>query len=56
MKNYFLSRLAEPSTFAGLGLLLSVLGMPIAPTTLGLITQIITGAAGLFAVAQPEGQ
>jgi hypothetical protein len=54
MKNYLLSRLTEPSTFAGLGLMLSMLGLPVSPTALGLFQQIVTGAAGLFAILKPE--
>lgn len=55
MKKYLLNRLKEPSTFAGLGLLLTVLGMPLNPELLGLLVQVVTGGAGLVAMLGKDG-
>ena len=52
--NYFLNRLKEPSTWAGIGLLVSMAGLP--TTSLGLIQQVVTGAAGLYAMLAKEGK
>lgn len=50
--NYFINRLREPSTWSGIGILVSLLGVP--ATTFGLVQQVIMGAAGLYAVVAPE--
>lgn len=47
-----LKRMKEPSTWAGLGIIATLLGVP--PGTFELVTQIGMGMAGLFAVALPE--
>lgn len=47
-----LKRMKEPSTWAGLGIIAALLGVP--PGTFELVTQIGMGMAGLFAVALPE--
>ena len=52
--NYFLQRLREPSTWSGIGILVSMLGVP--ASTFGLVQQVIMGAAGLYAVIAKEGQ
>ena len=52
MKNIILKRIKEPSTWAGLGLLVSFFGVP--PGTLELIQQVAVGVAGLVAVFAPE--
>lgn len=51
LKNVF-KRMKEPSTWAGLGIIAAMLGVP--PGTFELVTQIGLGVAGLFAVALPE--
>ena len=47
-------RMREPSTWAGLGILAAMLGVPAG--TFELVTQIGLGVAGLFAVALPEAK
>lgn len=47
-----IERLKEPSTWAGLGLLASLVGVP--PGTLELVTQVATGIAGLAAIFLKE--
>lgn len=47
-----LSRLREPSTWAGIAALGIVFGLP--PGTVELVGQIIGGAAGLAAILLPE--
>ena len=51
MKN-ILNRIKEPSTWAGLGLLVSFFGVPAG--TLELVQQVVVGVAGLIAIAAPE--
>lgn len=46
--SYLLKRLREPSTWAGIGVLTAVIGLP--PEMLGMVQQIVMGAAGLYAV------
>jgi hypothetical protein len=50
--NYFLNRLREPSTWSGIGILVSLLGVP--ATTFGLVQQCVMAGAGLIAIAFPE--
>jgi hypothetical protein len=47
-----IARLREPSTMAGLGILLALFGLPAGVPEL--IGQVIAGAAGLAAVFMPE--
>lgn len=47
-------RLKEPSTMAGLSVLLGVFGVPHAPELMQGAGQIVVGIAGLLAVAMPE--
>ena len=46
------SRMREPSTWAGLGIIAALFGVP--PGTFELLTQVGMGVAGLVAVALPE--
>lgn len=55
MKNYLLKRIREPSTWAGIGVLLTLAGATPNPETLGLIQQVVTGAVGLLAITTKEG-
>lgn len=50
---YFLRRLREPSTLAGLSALGMLAGLP--PGTLDMSLQILAGVAGLAAVVIPDG-
>ena len=52
MKNIFIQRFKEPSTWAGLGILLTMAGMP--PGTFELLQQVGMGLAGLAAVFLSE--
>lgn len=45
-------RIKEPSTWAGIGILVSFFGVP--PGTLELVQQVAVGVAGLVAVFAPE--
>lgn len=54
MRTLILRRLREPSTWAGLGMLLAVFGVPLGTTEL--VGQVVGGLAGLAAIALPEGQ
>jgi len=49
------ARLREPSTYAGLGLLLTHYGLHPTDPQLGAIIQVLTDLASLAAVAFPEG-
>ena len=51
---FLLSRLREPSTYAGLGILLSAFGVVVPPELLGFAVQIVTGAAGVAAILMAE--
>lgn len=50
----FFERLKEPSTHAGLAVLLGLVGVPHAPEIMGGAMQIATGLFGLVAVLMPE--
>ncbi|VTU20800.1 hypothetical protein SRS16CHR_02716 [Variovorax sp. SRS16] len=52
--NALFSRLREPSTWAGFSALAVLFGLPVAPTTIGLVQQVVVGVAGLAAVFVPE--
>ena len=54
--DYILSRLKEPSTYAGLGLLLSALGLHISDTQVNAIAQGAMAIAGVAAAFVPEGK
>jgi|GEM_PF-1677473 hypothetical protein len=47
-------RLREPSTWAGLGVIASIVGVP--TSTYQLVQQVLMGVAGLVAVAVPESK
>ena len=49
---YFLKRLKEPSTLAGLSALALLFGVP--PGTLELATQAVSGALAIGAILLPE--
>lgn len=48
------NRLKEPSTMAGIGVLLALFGVPHADVVVTGATQIIGGVVGLLAVTLPE--
>lgn len=52
--NAFLARLREPSTFAGLSVLLGLFGVQIAPEVMAPAVQVVGGAAALAAVFMGE--
>lgn len=52
--NAFLARLREPSTFAGLSVLLGLFGVQIAPEVMAPAVQITSGVAALAAVVMGE--
>ncbi len=47
-------KLSEPSTWAGIGLLLGVLGLPVTPEQWQAVVQVVTAVAGAAAVFLPE--
>lgn len=49
-----LARLREPSTYAGLGVILGLFGVNLAPEALQGIIQVLTGAAAVAAVCLAE--
>lgn len=49
-----LARLREPSTYAGLGVLLGLFGVNLVPEAMQSIVSLGTGAAGLAAVVLAE--
>jgi len=51
---FLLQRLKEPSTYAGLGILLSAFGIVVPAELLGYGVQIVTGAAGVAAILLAE--
>ena len=53
---YFVARLREPSTLAGLSALMALFGIHLAPEVLTPLTQIIAGCAALAAVFMPESK
>lgn len=52
MKQAILKRLREPSTWAGLGILLTLFGVP--PGVAELVGQLATAGAGLAAIGLAE--
>lgn len=52
--NALLSRLREPTTYAGVSVLLGVFGVNVAPEVMQPVVQIITGGAALAAVVLRE--
>jgi hypothetical protein len=51
---YLLARFSEPSSYAGLGALLALLGWNLPNTTLGQIVQVLAGGCGLLALLLKE--
>ena len=54
MKSYFLARAKEPSTWRGLFLLLTAVGIPVAPQLAEAIVTAGLGVAGLIGVVSPD--
>ena len=54
MKAYVLERLKEPSTWRGLTLLLTALGVPLAPGLSDAIIAAGLGIAGLIGAVMPD--
>jgi hypothetical protein len=54
MKQYILDRAKEPSTWRGLILLLTAIGVPVAPEMANAIVTIGLGVAGLVGIASPD--
>lgn len=54
MKTYILDRAKEPSTWRGLVLLLTAIGVPIAPAMAEAIISVGLAVAGLIGVAAPD--
>ena len=54
MKDYILARVKEPSSWRGLILLLTAIGVPVAPEMADAIVTIGLGIAGLVGVATPD--
>lgn len=50
----FLARMREPSTYAGLSVLLGLFGVNVAPEVMAPAIQVATGAAALAAVFMGE--
>lgn len=53
MKNIIISRIKEPSTWAGLSMLGVIFGLP--PGTIEAVGQVAGGLAALVAIFAPEG-
>ena len=54
MKAYMIERLKEPSTWRGLVLLLTAIGVPVAPAMADAIVSVGLAVAGLIGVATPD--
>lgn len=54
MKSYILSRIKEPSTWRGFILLLTAIGVPVAPQLAEAIVTTGLGVAGLVGVISPD--
>lgn len=54
MNPYIAERLKEPSTWRGVILLLTALGVPIAPAVADVIISVGLAVAGLIGVATPD--
>jgi hypothetical protein len=54
MKDYILNRAKEPSTWRGLVLLLTAIGIPVAPQMADAIITLGLAIAGLVGVATPD--
>ena len=56
MKSYILARAKEPSTWRGLILLLTAIGIPVAPALADAIVTAGLAIAGLIGVIAPDSQ
>lgn len=54
MQSYFLERVKEPSTWRGIILVLTAIGVPIAPAMAEAIISVGLAVAGLVGVATPD--
>lgn len=54
MKDYLLERLREPSTWRGVIMLLTAVGVPVAPAMADAIISVGLAVAGLIGVATPD--
>lgn len=54
MVDYFLDRAKEPSTWRGLVLVLTAIGVPIAPAMAEAIVSVGLAVAGLIGIATPD--
>lgn len=54
MKSYILARVREPSTWRGIILLLTAIGVPVAPQMAEAIVTAGLGVAGLVGVISPD--
>ena len=54
MKDYIIARAKEPSTWRGLFLLLTAIGIPVAPQMADAIITIGLALAGAMGVASPD--
>ena len=54
MKAYMIERLKEPSTWRGIILLLTAIGVPVAPAMADAIVSVGLAVAGLIGVATPD--
>ena len=54
MKTYILARAKEPSTWRGIILMLTAIGVPIAPAMADAIVSVGLAVAGLIGIATPD--
>ena len=54
MLKYFFNRLREPSSMAGLAIVLGLFGVPLAPEALQAGGSMVAGVAGLLAIFMSE--
>jgi hypothetical protein len=54
MKAYMIERMKEPSTWRGIVLLLTAIGVPVAPAMADAIVSVGLAIAGLIGVATPD--
>ena len=54
MKAYMIERMKEPSTWRGIVLLLTAIGVPVAPAMAEAIVSVGLAVAGLIGVATPD--
>ena len=54
MKDYLLERMREPSTWRGIIMLLTAIGVPVAPAMADAVISVGLAVAGLIGVATPD--